>query len=138
MRKIAEVMGLPFVAQGDLFGLAEVASGPARSPRRDLHQSHYKRLRVAPARWNLEPHVCRHCMGGRVVSSVAAGVHTWLCTNCGATAEAETAESICCCGIRMHRPDQAGVIDPGIRCQPNPRPTPEFPSLIVAADVQKD
>lgn len=87
-----------------------------------------------PDAWSLEPHICRHCGGGRLVSQAVEGGRRYLCTNCGAEAVGGPA-SLCFCGLRVRRHGPAGgLIDPGVRCHHNPNPTPEFPSLIVASE----
>ncbi len=86
-------------------------------------------------RWSLEPHVCRHCFG-RLVSQVRPdGDVRYHCTNCGAEAVGLEPSVLCACGLalRNHGP-AGGVIDANLRCQPNPSPSPEFPSLFVAAE----
>lgn len=81
--------------------------------------------------WTLEPHVCRHCFG-RLVSSGAL----YACTNCGAEAVGDAPDVLCACGtvIRRHGAG-APPVNAGLRCQPNPSPSPEFPSLFVAAEA---
>lgn len=87
--------------------------------------------------WTLEPHVCRHCFGRLVSAPALGGGHWFLCTNCGARGDGETAAALCCCGLVLRSPvPGAPGTDAGIRCQPNPDPTPEFPSLFVAAEVR--
>ena len=98
--------------------------------------------------WTLEAHVCRCCFGRLVSREVAPGVglvsqspgREYLCSNCGARAESQSPDSICSCGIKIRKRNASGrsggvMIDAGIRCMPNPTPTPEFPSLIVASEV---
>lgn len=87
--------------------------------------------------------MCRLCFG-RLVSHGAmdaqrddAKTRRYQCTNCGAAADGETPAVLCACGLtfRRHgRADQAQ--DAGLRCQLNPSPTPEFPSLYVAAEAR--
>ena len=91
--------------------------------------------------WALEPHICRACYG-RLVSKAGEvpGWRTYLCTNCGTEASAQAASLLCCCGIKLRKPTASGrsraaLIDAGIRCQVNPAPTPDFPSVIVASEV---
>jgi hypothetical protein len=46
---------------------------------------------------------------------------------------AASVAALCACGLQVRR---AGVlVDAGLRCQPNPAPTPDFPSLFVAAEA---
>lgn len=95
--------------------------------------------------WHLEDHVCRKCFG-RVVSrpvTDAANCTTrlYLCTNCGAEAQHDKADAICCCGIKIKRAGRSGtkasstLVDAGVRCIPNPEISPMFPSQIVASEV---
>lgn len=82
--------------------------------------------------WTLEPHVCRHCFG-RLVSQGSR----YLCTNCGAEAVGDAPDVLCACGTTLRRHGSAAApMNAGLRCQPNPAPTPEFPSLFVAAEVR--
>lgn len=81
--------------------------------------------------------MCRHCFGRLVSSLLAPGepdVRRWTCTNCGASADGACHDALCACGIRLRHPTGPGEIDAGIRCQPNPSPSPEFPSLFVAGE----
>jgi hypothetical protein len=91
--------------------------------------------------WSLEPHICRGCFG-RLVSRPAEqpGWRVYQCTNCGVEASAQAASQVCCCGTKLRKATASGrsgaaLIDAGIRCQVNAAPTPEFPSVIVAAEV---
>lgn len=93
------------------------------------------RARAEDGRWTLEPHVCRHCFGRLVSAPAAVGGATYQCSNCGATATGAAPDVLCCCGmtLRRHGPG-SGPISAGLRCQPNPSKTPEFPSLFVAGE----
>lgn len=90
--------------------------------------------------WRLEPHICRACFS-RLVSRGADGAdRRYHCTNCGLEAVAASAEALCCCGTKIRRPTKGSksgttLVDAGIRCVVNPVPTPDFPSVIVAAEV---
>lgn len=90
--------------------------------------------------WRLEPHICRACFS-RLVSQGAGGAsRRYHCTNCGLEAVAETADALCCCGTKIRRPTKGSksgttLVDAQIRCIENPSPSPEFPSVIVAAEV---
>lgn len=93
--------------------------------------------------WALEQHICRSCFG-RLVSRPGDvdGWRVYLCTNCGIEASALAAAQVCCCGTKLRKPTASGrsgsaLIDAGIRCQVNPAPTPDFPSVIVAFEVVK-
>jgi hypothetical protein len=64
----------------------------------------------------------------------------YLCTNCGAKAQASDVSSVCTCGVKVRKRNAAGrsggvMIDAGIRCLANPSPSPEFPSLFVASEL---
>jgi hypothetical protein len=82
---------------------------------------------------SLTDHVCAACFGRivrgeRPLDCADDHAHRWTCTNCGAETVHREVSSICSCGIRTKTGRDAGV-----RCERNPTPTPEFPSLIVAA-----
>jgi hypothetical protein len=89
------------------------------------------------AGWTLEPHVCRHCFGR--LASMAEAV---VCTNCGATevGPGVKVSALCACGVKINRSGLFGsvLVDAGLRCQPNPSPTPDFPSVFVAAPGVSD
>ena len=89
----------------------------------------------------LEPHVCRECFARLVSFPVGGGLRRYFCPNCGAEAEATSADELCCCGIKIRKPGRSGkaavLVDAGVRCIPNPDPTPLFPSLYVASEVAK-
>ena len=90
--------------------------------------------------WRLEPHICRACFS-RLVSRGVGGVdRRYHCTNCGLEAVAPGADALCCCGTKIRRPTKGSksghsLVDAGIRCIVNPSPTPDFPSVIMAAEV---
>lgn len=94
-----------------------------------------------PQHWRLEPHVCKSCFA-RLVSSQVAGseLRLYQCTNCGAEAQHSNADALCCCGLKirkMGRNGKAGaMVDAGVRCIPNPEPSPLFPNLFVASEVK--
>lgn len=117
------------------------------APRAALKSAVKKRARVrdvprpetAPdaAVWRLEPHVCRHCFG-RIAScaTAAAGTRVYQCTNCGEGATGRSPDVLCSCGTQLRRPGPDGQpVLLGLVCQPNPAPSPEFPSLFVAAEA---
>lgn len=91
--------------------------------------------------WQLEPHICRKCFARLASQPTPGGLRHYACTNCGAAADSQGADALCCCGIKirkMGRNGKAGaMVDSGVRCIPNPNPTPEFPSLYVASEVKK-
>lgn len=97
-----------------------------------------KRARVpdAAASWALEPHVCRHCFGRLASTDAGEGRRLYQCTNCGAEAVGLSPDVLCSCGLKLrHHGPGGGLVGAGLRCQPNPSPTPEFPSLFVAAEA---
>ena len=81
--------------------------------------------------FRLEQHVCRHCFG-RLLSALVPGADTrrYVCSNCGAEAVGSAPDVLCSCGLRLK--GRAGEADAGVRCAPNPNPTPALPSQIVA------
>ena len=89
----------------------------------------------------LEPHICRKCFARLASQPAGGGLRRYFCTNCGAEAEATSADELCCCGIKIRKPGRSGkaavLVDAGVRCIPNPDPTPLFPSLYVASEVAK-
>lgn len=99
----------------------------ARAPEPDAH-------------YRLEPHICRGCLS-RLVSRNVPGQpgRLYVCTNCGVELAGAAPAVACCCGTQISRPKRDGtsgyrMVDAGIRCRPNPTPTPEFPSLFVAVE----
>lgn len=118
-------------------------AGSARGHLR-AHERRIGRTDAAPDDgWALEQHICRACFG-RLVSRAAdaPGWRVYQCTNCGTQASAQAAASVCCCGTKLRKATASGrsgaaLIDAGIRCMPNDNPTPDFPSLIIAAEVAK-
>ena len=91
--------------------------------------------------WQLEPHICRNCFSRLASQPLPGGSRHYACTNCGATADAGCADALCCCGIKIRKMGRGGkagaLVDAGVRCIPNPSPTPEFPSLYVASEVKR-
>lgn len=76
--------------------------------------------------------MCRHCFG-RLVSRG----QRYLCTNCGADAVGPKPDVLCACGTMLRRHGSgAAPVSAGLVCQPNPAPTPDFPSLFVAAEAR--
>lgn len=98
---------------------------------------------AAAATWQLESHVCRVCFARIVSRPTAAGLIEYQCTNCGAAAEGAEVSSLCACGVKIRKSNSQGrhggpLLDAGIRCMANPKPTPEFPSLFVATEVPQE
>jgi hypothetical protein len=91
-------------------------------------QSKKMRVRDPGQALSLEPHVCRHCFG-RLLSSPHGGARRYVCANCGATEVGASADVLCCCGVRLKGRGPVGAL---LTCSPNPNPTAEFPSQIVA------
>lgn len=84
-----------------------------------------------PSLLELVDHVCAACFGRLVRSALPVGDdrQRWYeCTNCGAHAVGNTVDVLCACGFRLK-----GGRDPGLRCERNRAPSPEFPSMIIAA-----
>lgn len=77
--------------------------------------------------WVLENHVCAVCCG-RVVSQKSDDGKIYRCSNCGHQGIGRVG-AVCCCGIKIRSRNA------GIRCMPNPEVTPEWPSEIVAKQV---
>jgi hypothetical protein len=55
-------------------------------------------------------------------------------------AVAPGADAVCCCGTKIRRPTKGSksghtLVDAGLRCIVNLAPTPEMPSVIIAAEV---
>lgn len=114
--------------------------GRARAPARDGAALEHQAPTPDADAWRLEPHICRACFS-RLVSQDHGGIdRRYHCTNCGLDAVAEAADALCCCGTKIRRPTKGAksgttLVDAGIRCIVNPAPTPDFPSVIVAAEV---
>lgn len=90
--------------------------------------------------WSLVDHICRVCFG-RVLEGPAgagweAGAHRYRCSNCALEAIARHATCICCCGEKIKGHGRNAERDAGVRCTRNPDPTPEFPSEIVAGQLE--
>ena len=86
------------------------------------------------AGWTLEPHVCRSCFARLLSRKTDAGETVIQCSNCGALSPGPI-ETLCACGAIMLRDGVRGPrpVTVGLRCRPNPSPTPDFPSLFVAS-----
>lgn len=89
--------------------------------------------------WQLEPHICKNCFARLASRSAGGDLRKYVCTNCGVEAEAADAGALCCCGIKIRKVGRGGkgetLVDAGVRCIPNPNPTPLFPNLFVASEV---
>ena len=84
-----------------------------------------------PFMWQLTDHVCRCCFGRVLMRETFDRRRVYRCSNCGLEQEGCSEAAICCCGIKLKT-----KVDAGIRCQPNPAKSPEFPSEIVAAEAE--
>lgn len=91
--------------------------------------------------WALEPHICRKCFARLVSQPVPGGdLRRFACSNCGAEAEGRKADALCCCGIKIRKGGGGkggSLVDAGVRCIQNPKPSLEFPSLYVASEVKR-
>lgn len=92
--------------------------------------------------WRLEPHVCRHCFA-RIASAKTEHGRLYRCTNCGLEGEGGKPGVVCACGIKLRKARADGrsgeaMIDAGVRCHPNPDPSPSNPSLYVASYAVAD
>lgn len=106
------------------------ARAPGGRPSDEAPETHDAPLR-------LEPHVCRHCFGRLVSAPAPGGARSYVCSNCGAAARGDAPDVLCACGLKLrnHGPGPR-LVDAGLRCQPNPNPRPDFPSLFVAAEAR--
>lgn len=82
--------------------------------------------------WTLTPHVCRACFGRVVMRVTDDFKRVYRCSNCGIERDGQNEKTICCCGIKLRHGR-----DVMMRCQPNPAPTPECPSEIIAISVDQ-
>ncbi|MBB3017638.1 hypothetical protein FHR70_000678 [Microvirga lupini] len=88
--------------------------------------------------WRLEQHCCRNCFGRIASIKHPDGGRTYQCTNCGLEGHGHKPDVVCSCGTKLRKYKGDGrtgvvMVDAGIRCHPNKRVSPEFPSLIVAS-----
>lgn len=84
--------------------------------------------------FSLENHVCRQCFGRLLSTDAGAGdgSRRYVCSNCGVCATGMSPDVLCACGMRLKQRGPGGGDDAGVRCGPNPNPTPALPSQIVA------
>lgn len=82
--------------------------------------------------WALSDHVCRCCFGRVLVRETFDHKRVYRCSNCGIEKEGRSEAAICACGMKLKN-----GTDAGIRCQVQEQPTPEFPSQVVAAQVDR-
>jgi len=136
------------MGKGETIDLFDDGSATSKSNRRNVLESlsvarrarqkpQKTRVRATPdASFSLEDHVCRVCFARLVSEAVGGKRRRYLCTNCGAEASGTTPDVLCACGLRLRASGSGdGTVDAGLRCQPNPKPTPEFPSLVVAGPL---
>lgn len=83
--------------------------------------------------WHLEPHCCRACFGRLLSRETFDRRRIYRCSNCGAEREGSDSRVICCCGLKL----RTGR-DMGVRCVVNESKSPEFPSEIVAMQVDPE
>jgi hypothetical protein len=83
--------------------------------------------------YRIEPHVCVSCMG-RVLSRALpdlGGAPTttrlYRCAECGIERVGHDSAIMCACGFKVN-----GRATIGLRCEPNPGKSPEFPAEIIA------
>jgi len=97
--------------------------------------------------WSLTDHVCRACLGGRIlkreVCSSVEPAFEFICSNCetrSTTTGGVTVQSICVCGSRFNDvprgPGKRKGQNMGLVCMPNPNRGPSSPSVIVAGEAQ--
>ena len=129
-----DLLGAARMRDSGVVGLRDPAGG-----RENRGQSRKNRARAPAdgATWALEPHVCRHCFGRLVSAPAPGGARRYVCSNCGADAYGDAPDVLCACGLKLrnHGPGPR-LVDAGLRCQPNPNPRPDFPSLFVAAEAR--
>jgi hypothetical protein len=88
--------------------------------------------------YRIEPHVCVSCMG-RVLSRAlpdpdgaapAPPSRLYRCAECGIERVGQAPEIICACGFKV-----SGRATIGLRCEPNPGKSSEFPAEIIAVQA---
>lgn len=113
----------------------------AREVTDGLHRPIQKTKKKTPGHgWAIEDHICRSCFGRILSQPGEDGDSSYRCSHCGAVAYGRSAAVLCCCGIvgkSRARGKSAAPVNLGIRCVPNPDPTPEFPGEIVATELPK-
>lgn len=77
--------------------------------------------------WRITPHVCQRCLARVLVTESKDGKQTARCSNCGLEAEGGH-KAICACGLKLKSGKSAGL-----KCIPNPKPSAEMPSEVVAS-----
>lgn len=79
--------------------------------------------------WIITDHICRICMGRILVTYDKDAKKTFRCSNCSVELQGRNTDCLCCCGMKI------GGRDAGIRCVKNQDVTPEWPSEIVAEQI---
>jgi hypothetical protein len=83
--------------------------------------------------WRLEAHCCAGCFGRLVSKSIpdldgtTPTMRLYRCAECGTERAGHSPAIICACGFKVE-----GRTNFGLRCEPNPAKTPEFPQEIIA------
>jgi len=80
--------------------------------------------------WAITPHCCRVCFSRVLVRETFDRRRIYRCAGCGVEKEGRSEAAICSCGMKL----KTGV-DAGIRCEPNPMRSPEWPAEITAAQA---
>lgn len=80
--------------------------------------------------FRLTPHCCRVCFGRVLARETFDHKRVYRCSNCSIEKEGRSEAAICACGMKLKN-----GVDAGIRCQAQEHPTPEFPSQVVAVQV---
>jgi len=83
--------------------------------------------------YRIEPHVCVSCMGrvlSRALPDLDGGAPTtrlYRCAECGIERVGQAPTIICACGFKV-----SGRATIGLRCEPDPGKSSEFPAEIIA------
>lgn len=80
--------------------------------------------------WRLEDHLCRVCFGRLVSRPLLGGGRNYRCTCCGESADGQSHDVLCACGMKSER-----GADLGVRCMVNDQRSPEIPHEIVARPI---
>lgn len=104
---------------------------PSRKTSQSPEKQPYRADQSEVYTWRIADHVCRVCFSRVLVRETFDRRRIYRCAGCGVEAEGRSEAAVCCCGIKL----KTGI-DAGIRCQPNTDQRPEFPSEIVASQVE--
>ena len=80
--------------------------------------------------WAITDHVCRVCFSRVLVRETFDRRRIYRCSGCGIEKEGRSEAAICACGIKL----KTGL-DAGIRCEPNPDRSPEWPAEVTATQA---